>query len=95
MQLLKGRRMSLSLDVVAQITRAVAAEQSPHVERITIASTSGDGDRVELLVTLAQYGRNVRRYLMLNLSRKEPAAFERQLRTRLDEVRRQFPRRWA
>jgi hypothetical protein len=94
MQLLKGRRMSLSLDVVAQITRAVAAEQSPHVERIIIASTSGEANRVELLVTLAQYG-CVRRRLMLNLSRKEPAVFERQLRARLDEVRRQFPRRWA
>jgi hypothetical protein len=82
--------MSLSLDVVAQITRAVAAEQSPHVERIVIASTSGEGSRVESLVTLAEYG-CVRRDLMLNLSRKEPAVFERQLRARLDEVRRQFP----
>jgi len=89
--LLKGRRMSLSLDVVAQISGAVAAEQGPHVERITIASTSGEDDRVELLVTVAQYG-YARRRLMLNLSRKEPAAFERQLRARLDEVRRQFPR---
>jgi hypothetical protein len=86
--------MSLSLDVVAQITRAVAAEQSPHVERITIASTSGEHERVEVLVTLVQHG-YTRRRVMLNLSRKEPAAFERQLRARLNEVRRQFPRRLA
>ena len=87
--------MSLSLDVVAQISRTVAGEQSPHVERITIASSSGENGRVELLVTLARYC-YARRHLMLNLSRKEePAAFERHLRVRVDEGLRQFRLPWA
>ena len=78
--------MLVSLDLVEKISRAVAAEQNPHVERITIASTSAEAHRVELLVTLGQYPFEQRRFL-LNLSRKEPAAFERQLRAKLLEVR--------
>ena len=78
--------MSVSLDMVAQISRAVAAEQPKDVERITVASTSAESDRVEVLVKLAE---NLfePRHLLLNLSRKEPATFERQLRAKLQEVR--------
>jgi hypothetical protein len=77
--------MPVSLDVVAEISRAVAA-QNPNIERITVASTSAEGHRVELLVTLGQYPFE-QRHLLLNLSRKESAIFERQLRARLQEVR--------
>jgi hypothetical protein len=77
--------MPVSLDVVAEISRAVAA-QNPYIERITVASTSAEGHRVELLVTLGQYPFE-QRHLLLNLSRKESAIFERQLRARLQEVR--------
>lgn len=83
--------MPLSLDVVARISRSVAAEQGPHVERITVASTSAEARRVELLVTLAPWPFQPRR-LLLNLSRNEPVAFERQLRAKLHEVRRLFAR---
>lgn len=77
--------MPVSLDVVAQISRAVAAEHNPYVERIAIASTSAEAHRVELLVTLGRHPEQ--RRLLLNLSREEPAAFERQLRAKLFEVR--------
>lgn len=80
--------MPVSLDDVATISRAVVAEQSPEVERITIVSTSADGHRVELLVRLGKYRVEQPRFL-LNVSRQEPAAFERQLRAKLREVRHQ------
>jgi hypothetical protein len=82
--------MPVSLDDVAMISGAVAAEQSPHVDRITVASTCAESHRVELLVVLGQSPYEQHR-LMLNLSRKEPAGFERQLRAKLTEARRQFP----
>jgi hypothetical protein len=78
--------MPVSLDLVEKISRAVAAEQNPHVEHITIVSTSAEAHRVELLVTLGRAPLEQRRFL-LNLSRHEPAAFERQLRAELFEVR--------
>jgi hypothetical protein len=77
--------MSVSLDAVVAISRAVAAEENPNVERITVASASAEANRVELLVTLAQHLFEPHRVL-LNLDRKEPAAFERQLRAKLQQV---------
>jgi len=81
--------MPVSLDVVTQISRAVAAEQNPHVEGITVASTSADAHRVELLVTLGRSPFEQRR-LLLNLSRTESTTFERQLRAKLQEFQRDF-----
>ena len=83
--------MPVSLDVVAQISRAVAAEQNPQIERITVASTSAEAHRVELLVTLGRSPFEQRR-LLFNLSRKESATFERQLRAKLEEVQRDSAR---
>jgi hypothetical protein len=80
--------MPVPLDVVATISGAVAAEHPP-VERITIASTNAGAHRVELLVILRPYPFEPRR-LLLNLSRKDPAAFERQLRAKLNEIHRPF-----
>lgn len=77
--------MPVSLDVIAQISRVVAAE-TDLVDLIIVASTSAEANRVELLVTLARRDIHSRRVL-LNLSRREPAVFERQLRARLHELR--------
>ena len=77
--------MSVSLDMVTAISRAVAAEEGLDVQRITVASTDAEAHRVELLVTLVRPPFEPRRVL-LNLSRKEPAAFERQLRAKLYEI---------
>jgi hypothetical protein len=77
--------MSVSLDAVAAISRAVAADEDRKVERITVASVSAEANRVELLVILAPPAFEPRRVL-LNLNRKEPVAFERQLRAKLHEV---------
>jgi hypothetical protein len=79
--------MPVSLDMVTEISRAVAAEQEEDVERVTIASTSAEADRVELLVTPGPHPWESRRF-MLNLSRRPPITFERQLRARLQELRR-------
>jgi len=77
--------MPVSLDLVVAISRAVAAEEGLNVQLITVASTSAEAHRVELLVTLMRIPFEPRRVL-LNLSRKEPAIFERQLRAKLHEV---------
>ena len=77
--------MSISLDVVAQITRALAAKAGPDVTQITIASASADTHRVELLVTLARSPFEPRR-VMLNLSRRDRVIFERQLWAQLQQV---------
>jgi hypothetical protein len=77
--------MAVSLNAVAAISRAVADEQNSNVERITVASVSAEANRVELLVTLAAHPFEARRVL-LNLDRKEPVAFERQLRAKLHRV---------
>jgi hypothetical protein len=80
--------MPVSLEEIASISGAVAAEENPSVERITIASTSAEAHRVELLVIIGRYPFEQRRHL-LNLRRKDPAAFERQLRAKLNEIGRQ------
>jgi hypothetical protein len=77
--------MSVSLDLVTAISRAVAAEEGLDVQLINVASTNAEAHRVELLMTLARPSFEPRRVL-LNLSRKEPAAFERQLRAKLHEI---------
>jgi hypothetical protein len=77
--------LTVPLDVVAQITRAVAAEHDPGIDVVVVSSTSGDGLRVEVLVTLTGTELD-RSRLLLNLSRHEPAAVERQFRARLKEA---------
>ena len=82
--------MAVSLDLVVAISQAVAAEESLNVQLITVASTSAESQRVELLVTLGRHPSELRR-ILLNLSRKEPATFERQLRAKLHEFWTAFP----
>ena len=77
--------MSVSLDLVMAISRAVAVEEGLNVQGITVASSNAEAHRVELLVTLVRLPFESRRVL-LNLSRKEPAIFERQLRAKLHEI---------
>ncbi len=83
--------MLVSLDLVEAISRAVAAEANTDVERITVASTSAEAHRVELLVTLVRRPYE-RCRVLLNLNREEPAAFEQQLRAKLHEIRSPLPR---
>jgi hypothetical protein len=82
---LGGDPMSVSLDLVTSISRAVAAETGLDVQLITVASANAEAHRVELLITFVRPSFEARR-ILLNLSRKEPAAFERQLRAKLYEI---------
>jgi hypothetical protein len=72
------------LDLVEKISNAVAAEPGSNVDVIVVVSASGEAGRVELLVALKRNRIASRR--LLNLSREEPVVFERQLRTRLQEM---------
>jgi len=67
--------MAVSLDDVAQISRAVVAEAGFDVSLVTVASSSADAHRVELLVTLGRSPQE-RRQFLLNLSRQGAAIFE-------------------
>lgn len=76
--------MSVPLDVVSTISRAVASEQGPLVEIVTIASSDGEAGRVELLIAVGDRPELDR--FMLNLDRHTPAIFELQLRAALKQA---------
>jgi hypothetical protein len=77
--------MSIPLDVVANISRAVAAERGARIEHVTIASADAESARVELLFALK--GCPVEPcHILINLSRDEPKALEEQLRMKLTEA---------
>jgi hypothetical protein len=78
--------MSIPLDVVNRISRAVAAEQGAKIEAVTIASADAESGRVELLIALADCDREPCR-ILLNLSRNKPNVLEEQLRSKLTEAR--------
>jgi acylphosphatase len=75
--------MSLTVDDITTISRAIAAEQSPAIEIVGVASNLGEG-RVELLVNID--GRSQPERLLLNLSRNDRSAFEQALKEKLREA---------
>jgi hypothetical protein len=76
--------LTLDLDTITAISRAIAADNDPRLEVIGVASSDGGSDRVELLVTLRGCHQEPC-ILMLNLTRTEPSQFERELRLKLRE----------
>ena len=72
--------MALTLSSVAQLSRDVVDERFPDVFLAGVLSGTGDSNRVEVILTVA--GDNQHR-LMLNLTRVDPAAFERELEGKL------------
>ena len=78
--------MTLSLDVVIDLGREVAAEQHSGFEVLAVASACGGTDRVELLVAIAgcRHGRCV---WMLNLARTTQVQFTGELRAKLRDAR--------
>jgi hypothetical protein len=76
--------MSLPINRVEAISRAVAKQYDPRLRVVSLAS-SGGSTRVELLVTIDR--RRQRPYLvMVNVTRAGEAALERELRERFRDA---------
>ncbi len=74
--------MSIPIARITEISRAIAAKQSPAVEVVAVASNSGGTDRIELLLTIVGCHAEPCR-LVLNLDRADQADFEASLREKL------------
>ena len=77
--------MAVPVELVTDICRRVAAEHSPSVEVLGVASSKGGTGRVEVLLTLTLCD-DERCRISLNLSRANQAALESELRFQLGEV---------
>jgi hypothetical protein len=77
--------MSISLEQINVITRAVVAETRRDVEMVSVLSSDGGSERVELLITIAGCHKDPCR-LLLNLSRADGAEFENELREKVREA---------
>ena len=81
--------MMLATDVVNEISRSVAAEQSPDLDVLGILSAGGS-ERIELLVAMADGHDEQRRY-MITVARTNATEFETELRSKLSAVVRNHP----
>jgi hypothetical protein len=77
--------VTLNLDEVSVISRAVVEDYRDDLEVIGVAAAEGGIGRVELLVTISGCHREPC-MLMLNLTRVERATLESELRTKLREA---------
>jgi hypothetical protein len=77
--------MTMSLDEVSAISRAVAKEYQGGLEVLGVASAEGGAGRVELLVTISGCHRDPC-VLMLNLTRGDRTMLQRELRNKLREA---------
>ena len=72
--------MALSLSSVAQLSRDVVDDRFPDVCLAGVLSGTGDSNRVEVILAVAG---DVDHRLMLNLTRVDSVAFERELEEKL------------
>lgn len=77
--------MALTLEEVATISRTIAQDYSDHLEVTAVAATDGGTQRVELLVTILGCHRDPC-VLMMNLTRVDSEAMERELRAQLRQA---------
>jgi hypothetical protein len=77
--------MPLATDTITEISRSVAAEHSPKIHVVGVASSEGGSDRVELLITIAGCHKEPCRFL-INVPRTGVAELEAELRTKLREA---------
>ncbi|HXG86779.1 MAG TPA: hypothetical protein VNJ02_00470 [Vicinamibacterales bacterium] len=77
--------MTVPLDAITRISRAVAAEMGGAFEVVGVASNDGGSERVELLVTIAGCHKEPC-MLILNLDRGSQDELEDDLRAKLREA---------
>ena len=76
---------TLTMETVGAISREIAANHDARLQVMGVTPTSGDGGRVELLVTIRGCHQEPC-VLMLNVTRQGQAAFERELREKLTDA---------
>ena len=76
--------MSLPIDRIEAISRAVAQQYDPRLTVVSLASSGGSA-RVELLVTIDRY-RQGQCLLMMNVTRAGEAALEQELQERFRDA---------
>lgn len=77
--------MTVALDVIADISRSVAAEFSPAFTVVGVASTAGGSDQVEVLITIVGCHKEPCR-LLIHLNRADRSALELELRAKLRDA---------
>lgn len=76
---------ALSLDTVAALSRAVAADYDERLRVVGVTSTDGESGRAELLITIQ--GCHIDPcVIMLNVTRSGQQAFERELRNKFRDA---------
>jgi hypothetical protein len=77
--------MSLTINSITAISRAVAANYDPRLHVMGVVSTDGESGRAELLVTIRGCHTDPC-VIMLNVTRLDQAAFERDLREKFRDA---------
>jgi hypothetical protein len=77
--------MTLTIDSITRMSRAVAADCDPRLSVMGVVSTDGESGRVELLVTI-EGCHTEPCIVMLNVTRLGQAAFERDLREKFRDA---------
>jgi hypothetical protein len=77
--------MTLTIDSITTMSRAVAADYDPRLHVMGVVSTDGESGRVELLLTIEGCHTDPC-VIMVNVTRLGQAAFERDLREKFRDA---------
>ena len=77
--------MPLTNTAVSEITRNVAAEQSPDLDLVGVLSNGG-GESIELLLAMRREDVEAPRRYMITVPRTDASQLESELRRKLNEV---------
>jgi len=74
--------MAINVDTITALSREVIRQQGRALDVVTVTTTGGDSQRVEILVTVTGCHKDPCRFI-LNVSRADSQEFAREFRTKL------------
>jgi hypothetical protein len=74
--------MAINVDTITALTQEVISQQGRALDVVTVTTTGGDSQRVEILVTVTGCHKDPCRFI-LNVSRADSQEFAREFRTKL------------
>ena len=74
--------MAIDVDTITALSQEVIRQQGRALDVVTVATTGGDSQRVEILVTVTGCHKDPCRFI-LNVSRADSQEFAREFRTKL------------
>ena len=77
--------MAIDLDTITMLSREVIRQHGRGLDVVTVTTTGGDSQRVEILVTIAGCHNDPCRF-MVNVSRADSKEFDREFRVKLSEA---------